>query len=99
MLDAAGVAYGRVFTFRPGVVRVEVSALSAGRRRRRQQAVAAALESHRFEECWGIHPVGISYRWRPSVTWMTVRDPGLDWTDPDTGLDYLAATTTNRHEE
>ncbi|WP_157357547.1 hypothetical protein [Amycolatopsis nigrescens] len=68
VLDAAAVTHGRVFTFRPGVVRVEVSALSAGRRLKRQHAVAAALESQRFEEGWGIRPVGICYRWQPWVT-------------------------------
>lgn len=99
VLDAAAVAHGRVFMFRPGVVRVEISALSAGRRQRRRRAVAAALEPQRFEEGWSIRPVGISYRWRPWATWTTVRDPGLDWVDPDTGLDYLAATKGNRPEE
>jgi hypothetical protein len=42
----------------------------------------------------GITPVDITYRWRPWVTWVTVRDAGLDWIDPDTGLDYIATRQT-----
>lgn len=91
VLVAAGVGHGRVFTFRPGVVRIEVAALVRGRRRARRRAVVAALEHRRHTDCWGIRPVDISYRWRPWITWVTVRDPGLDWIDPDSGLDYVRA--------
>jgi hypothetical protein len=43
--------------------------------------------------------VGTTYRWRPWVTWVTVRDAGLDWIDPDTGLDYIATLTNGQSVE
>jgi hypothetical protein len=54
------------------------------------------LAGKRDTQFWSLAPAGITYRWRPWVTWVTVRDPGLDWTDPDTGLDYIAATMNDQ---
>jgi hypothetical protein len=99
VLTAACVAHGRVFMFRPGVVRIEVGAVLPGRRQARLTAVVLALEPLRQTECWGITPVDITYRWRPWVTWVTVRDAGLDWIDPDTGLDYIATLTNGQSVE
>ncbi len=92
VLDAALSSRGRVFLWRAGVVRVEVGALLPRRRRERERAVLVSLAGKHDTQFWSLAPAGITYRWRPWVTWVTVRDPGLDWTDPDTGLDYIAAT-------
>ena len=99
VLTAGCVAHGRVFVVRPGIVRIEVSAVLSGRRRAHLTAVVLALEPLRHTEGWSIRPVGLSYRWRPWVTWVTVRDAGLDWIDPDTGLDYIATLTNDQSVE
>ncbi|WP_337822289.1 hypothetical protein [Amycolatopsis sp. A1MSW2902] len=91
VLGAARVAYSRVFTRRPGVVRIDVRAIRRSERRARQRAVLASLESQRDDELWLVRPAGVTYRWRWWATWITVRDAGLDWVDPATGLDYIAA--------
>lgn len=93
VLDDAAVAHGRVFTWRPGVVRVEVGALSSRRRSDLQRTILASLAGEHDTQFWGLLPAGVTGRWRPWVTWVVVRDAGLDWIDPDSGLDYIALMT------
>lgn len=96
MLAAGGAAHGRVSEQRPGVVRIEFRAVPRAVRRVRRQAILDSLESRRHEELWLVRPAGTTYRWRPWVTWVTVRDPGLDWIDPATGLDFITMLAQNQ---
>lgn len=89
-LDEAGVRHGRVWVFRRGVVRVDVRGWTGAGRRRASMAVYQALEPKKLSEFWTVHPLCRRYRWRPWLSWVSVRDPGLEWFD-DQGRDYLEA--------
>ncbi len=54
LLNAAGVAFTRIHTARPGTVYVQIRAFSPRGRRRRQQAVLAALAEKEAREFWDL---------------------------------------------
>jgi hypothetical protein len=87
-LDAVGCRVTAVIPRREGVVRIVISGWTKPRRRAAQRAVLDALHPTKRAEYLGLDPVGMTQRWRPWRTWVTVRDPGLDWLD-DQGRNYL----------
>jgi hypothetical protein len=54
-----------------------------------REQVAMAFDDLRFSDLWVVHPSGASYRWRPWRSWVIVRDPGLEWRDLKTGLNFF----------
>jgi hypothetical protein len=89
VLRSAGVRFASVWTFSAGVVRVDVVAWPGRRLAVAGERVAAAFDDRRWSDFWVVRPAVATYRWRPWRSAVTVRDPGLEWTDETTGLTYL----------
>jgi hypothetical protein len=95
-LSEVGVRHGRVFAATKGAVRVEIHSLTRRGRQRAEIAILAALRPFWDSDYWQSYGVRRRYPWRPWCSWVTVTDPGRDWTDPETGLDYLALLEDRR---
>jgi hypothetical protein len=94
VLDRAGVPFVCIWpTIENGVVRVDVTAWPGRRLATARECVAQAFDDLRVSDWWLVRPSGRTYRWRPWRTWVTVRDPGTEWRNPD-GRDFLG----NRYE-
>jgi hypothetical protein len=89
VLLSAGVPHGSVQALGQGWVRIDVvgrpgSGISIARER-----VAMTFEDLRHSDFWTVRPAGKTYRWRPWRTWVTICDPGIEWTDSQTGLNFF----------
>jgi hypothetical protein len=92
-LASAGVDVSQVWPVRLGVVRIEVVGFTPRRRRQSLARATAALEQRKRSDHWGVLPASrlSGYRWKPWRRGINVTDPGLDYHDPDSGGNWLAA--------
>ena len=94
VLETAGVPYACIRpTTDNGVVRIDVTDWPGARLSRTRERVAQAFDALRRTDSWLVRPAGRTYPFRPWRTWVTVRDPGTEWRNPD-GRDFLG----NRYE-
>jgi hypothetical protein len=95
-LETAGVEPVRIREVQRGIVRVDVHGWTRAARRRARHEVCKALAPLKFREGWTVHPISMTYRWRPWCSWVTVRDAGFDWYD-EHGLNFIEASTDDAH--